>query len=184
MTVPRAGLSPKSHCSTLALAGIMQLSPGTNMRPEVLMTRNVSARGPEKRARWSGVSRRSIVAVAMALMSTTAIGACASGHSQHRGGTDQQIIVHLTNDLTPPSDVTVYAVSQGGIRRLLGDVPPNKDRALKIPSDIFPGTSFRIVAERTGGRPVVSQPITATSGTQMIDWDLQTNAMWFPETAS
>jgi hypothetical protein len=182
MPVPRAGLSPKSHCSTLAVAGNMQLSPTTNMKPEVVMTRNVSARRREKRARWSGVWRRSIVAAALALMATTAVGACASGHS-HRGGGEQQIIVHLTNDLTPPSDVTVYAVSEGGIRRLLGEVPPNKDRALKIPSDIFPGTSFRIVAERTGGRPVVSQPITATSGTQMIDWDLQTNSMWFPETA-
>jgi hypothetical protein len=148
------------------------------------MTRNVSARSLVKRARWGEVSRRSIVGVAMALMAATGIGACASGHSHKGGGGDQQIIVHLTNDLTPPSDVTVYAVSEGGIRRLLGEVPPNKDRALKIPNDIFPGTSFRIVAERTGGRSVVSQPITATTGTQMIDWDLQTNSMWFPETAS
>jgi anti-sigma-K factor RskA len=147
------------------------------------MTRNVSARSPEKRARWSGLSRRSIVGAAMALLATTAIGACASGHA-HRGSGDQQIVVHLTNDLAPPSDVTVFAVSQDGVRRLLGDVPPNKDRVLKVPTDIFPGTVFRIVAERTGGRPIVSQPITATSGGQMIDWDLQTNAIWFPETAS
>ncbi len=86
-----------------------------------------------------------------------------------------------TNDLAPPSDVTVYAVSQDGVRRLLGDVPPNKDRALKVPNDIFPGTSFRIIAERTAGRRVVSQPITATNGGGIIDWDLQTNAVWFPE---
>jgi hypothetical protein len=117
----------------------------------------------------------------MALMATTAIGACASGRS-HKGGADQQTVVHLKNDLTPPSDVTVYAVSQDGIRRLLGDVPPNKDRVLKIPGDIFPGTTFRIVAERTGGRPIVSQPISAVSGGQFIDWDLQTNSVWFPET--
>jgi hypothetical protein len=159
----------------------MQLPPVTSMQPEVVMTRNVSAWSPEKRARWSGVSRRSIVGAAMALMATTAIGACASGHSQ-KGGGGQQIIVHLTNNLAPPSDVTVYAVSQDGTRRLLGDVPPNKDRTLKIPSDIFPGTTFRIVAQRTAGRSITSQPITATSGGQIIDWDLQTNAIWFPDT--
>jgi hypothetical protein len=159
----------------------MQLPPATSMQPEVVMTRNVSAWSPEKRARLSGVSRRSIVGAAMALMATTAIGACASGHS-NKGGGEQQIIVNLTNDLAPPSDVTVYAVSQGGIRRLLGDVPPNKGRALKVPSDIFPGTTFRIVAERTAGRSIVSQPITATSGGQIINWDLQTNSMWFPDT--
>ena len=140
---------------------------------------NVSARGAEKRVRPSGALRRSMAGAAMALLATTATGACASSHS-HRGA-DQQIIVHLTNDLAPPSDVTVYVVTQDGTRRLLGDVPPNRDRVLKVPTDIYPGSSFRIVAERTAGRRIVSQPITATSAVSMIDWDLQTNAMWFPE---
>jgi len=116
----------------------------------------------------------------MVLLATTIMGACASGHS--RRGADQQIVVHLTNNLAPPSDVTVYAVAQDGSRRLLGDVPPNKDRVLKVPTDIHTGSTFRIVAERTGGRRIVSQPITATSALSMIDWDLQTNAMWFPDT--
>ena len=127
----------------------------------------------------SGALRHSIVAVAIAVLTTTAMSACASGHT-HRGA-DQQLIVHLTNDLAPPSDVTVYAVTRDGTRRLLGDVPPNKDRVLKVPTDIYPGSSFRIVAERTGGRSIVSQPVTTTSALGMIDWDLQTNAMWFPE---
>lgn len=141
---------------------------------------NVSARGVEKSVRPSGALRRSVVGAAMALLSTTAIGACASSHS-HRGA-DQQIIVHLTNNLAPPSDVTVYVVTQDGTRRLLGDVPPNKDRVLKVPTDVHSGSRFRIVAERTAGRRIVSQPITATSAVNMIDWDLQTNAIWFPET--
>lgn len=140
---------------------------------------NVSARRSQRRARPGGALRRALVGVAMALLTTGSIGACASGHS-HRGG-QQQFIVHLTNNLAPPSDVTVYVVSQDGVRRLLGDVPPNKDRALKIPNNLFPGTNFRIVAERTAGRPIVSQPITASNSGGMIDWDLQTNAIWFPE---
>jgi hypothetical protein len=115
----------------------------------------------------------------MAVVLTAFVGACASGHA-HRGA-NQEIIVHLTNDLAPPSDVTVYAITPDGTRRLLGDVPPNKDRVLKVPADIYPGTSFRLVAERTGGRAVASQPITSTTALGMIDWDLQTNAMWFPE---
>jgi hypothetical protein len=140
----------------------------------------VSARGTEKRVRPGAALRRSMVGAAMALLAATATGACASTHS-HRGA-DQQIVVHLTNNLAPPSDVTVYVVTQDGTRRLLGDVPPNKDRVLKVPTDIYPGTTFRIVAERTAGRRIVSQPITATTALSMIDWDLQTNAMWFPET--
>lgn len=140
---------------------------------------NVSARVLAKRARPSGALRRSVAGAALAVLSATALGACASGHT-HRGA-DQQIVVHLTNDLAPPSDVTVYAVTQDGTRRLLGDVPPNKDRVLKVPTDIQPGATFRIIAERTGGRRILSQPITSTSALSMIDWDLQTNAMWFPE---
>jgi hypothetical protein len=143
------------------------------------MRGDMPARTLAARARSSGGWRRSVVAVAMAVMTTLFMGACASGHS-HRGA-NQEIIVHLTNDLAPPSDVTVYAITPDGTRRVLGDVPPNKDRVLKVPSDIFPGTSFRLVAERTGGRAVASQPITSTSALGMIDWDLQTNAMWFPE---
>jgi hypothetical protein len=142
----------------------------------------VPAPRPEDRAQSSRVTRRTLAAAAMALMSLTAAGACASGHS-HKGGAQQQFVVHLTNDLAPPSDVTVYAVSRDGIRRLLGDVPPNKDRVLTIPNNLFPGTSFQIVAERTAGRAIVSQPITATSSGGIIDWDLQTNGVWFPEPA-
>jgi len=125
--------------------------------------------------------RRALGAAAITAL-PVAIGACAHGHA-HRDGVQQEYIVHLTNDLAPPSDVTVYAIGQDGTRRLLGDVPPNKDRALKLPTEVFPGTSFRIVAERTAGRAVVSQPITATSDGGIIDWDLQTNAVWFPEPA-
>jgi len=135
---------------------------------------NVSARTPQRR-------RRSVVGAVVAAAATVAIVGCASGHNRPGSG-DGQIIVHLTNDLAPPSDVTVYAVTQDGIRRLLGDVPPNKDRALKVPTDVPRGATFRLVAERTAiTRAVVSQPITATSGGLFIDWDLQTNAIWYPE---
>jgi len=145
------------------------------------MTRNVPGRRTIVRAWSSGMLRRALGAAAITAL-PVAIGACAHGHA-HRDGVQQEYVVHLTNDLAPPSDVTVYAIGQDGTRRLLGDVPPNKDRALKLPTEVFPGTSFRIVAERTARRSVVSQPITATSDGGIIDWDLQTNAVWFPEPA-
>jgi hypothetical protein len=153
------------------MAGIVHRAPTTLARKlEVAMRFNVSAR-----------SLVGLVLTAFAMMVT--IGACASGHNRKTGGGDQPIIVHITNDLAPPSDVTVYAVTPDGIRRLVGDVPPNKDRALKVPSDVPRGSTFRLVAERSAlGRPVVSQPITATTDGLIIDWSLQTNAIWYPET--
>jgi hypothetical protein len=147
------------------------------------MSLNVSARGLKRLARLRVSLRRSMLGVVVAVAVTTAFGACASGHNR-KGGGDQPIIVHLNNDLSPPSDVTVYAVTQDGIRRLIGDVPPNKDRTLKVPTDVPPGSTFRLVAERSAiSRPVVSQPITATTDGLIIDWDLQTNAIWYPDTA-
>ncbi|MDQ2768367.1 MAG: hypothetical protein M3Y30_14590 [Gemmatimonadota bacterium] len=143
-----------------------------------------SARGPKQHAQSGVWLRRSVIGVAVAVAVTATAGACASGHNR-KGDDDQPIVVHLTNDLAPPSDVTVYAVTQDGIRRLIGDVPPNKDRALKVPSDVPRGSTFRLVAERTAfSRPIVSQPITATSDGLIIDWSLQTNAIWFPDAAS
>src|SRR5947209_15807242 len=170
--------------SSRAVAGIMHSSrlASSNISEDV-MNGKTSAVSRTRRPRFTNVRKHSVVAFATALLSTTAIAACAMGHTP-RGGDqqqEQQYVVHLTNNLAPPSDVTVYAVSEGGTRRLMGDVPPNQDRALTIPNNIFPGTSFRIVAEGTSGRGILSQPITASSGGGMIKWDLQTNAMWFPQ---
>jgi hypothetical protein len=125
----------------------------------------------------SRTAARSALAVAAALV----MGACASGHTQPGNGHEARTVIHLTNDLTPPADVSVYAVGKGGFRQLLGDLPPNSHKVFRLGSSIHPGDSYRIVAERNGGRAVVSQPITATNQDLMIDWDLQANSMWFPE---
>jgi hypothetical protein len=148
------------------------------------MRLNVSTRRPKRLARASARVRRSMPGVVVAVALALTLGACASGHNR-KGGGEQPMVVHLTNDLAPPSDVTVYAVAQDGIRRLIGDVPPNKDRAMKIPSDVPRGANFRLVAERsTIGRPIVSQPITATGDGLIIDWTLQTNSIWYPDSGN
>ena len=79
--------------------------------------------------------------------------------------------------------MTIYAVSSDGVRHLLGDVPPNDHRVLRIPNDVSATTSFHLVADKALGRRVVSQPVNPTTSDLIIDWDLQTNSMWFPEIA-
>jgi hypothetical protein len=122
------------------------------------------------------------VVLLSAFIALAGLGACATGHS-HKGDRVAQMVVHLSNDLAPPSDVTVYVVTTEGIRRLLGDVPPNDHRVLHIPNDLPLASTFHLVAERTLGRAIVSQPVTATTNDLIIDWDLQANSMWFPEIA-
>jgi hypothetical protein len=149
------------------------------------MKLNLPARSKIGLARWNSTRQRSMLAIAAAIVAMLTVAGCASHNRKVGDVGDQPMIVHLTNDLAPPSDVNVYAVTQDGIRRLVGDVPPNKDRAMKIPSDVPRGTIFRLVAERGAlGRPVVSQPITATTTGLIIDWSLQANAIWYPESSN
>ncbi|MGH7623597.1 MAG: hypothetical protein ACREMU_14740 [Gemmatimonadaceae bacterium] len=130
--------------------------------------------------RYVAISRAA-AGSAIALVIALVVGACATGHA-HKGDDHQaRTVIHLTNDLTPPADVTIYAIGQGGLRRLLGDLPPNAHKVFHLGTAISPGTTYHIVAERNGGRPVVSQPITASTQDVMIDWDLQANSMWFPD---
>jgi hypothetical protein len=144
------------------------------------MSLNVSPRDANS-ARAGRITRRSTLGVMIAIAAISTAGACATGHSHKGDDTQGRMIVHLTNDLAPPSDVTVYAVGRDGVRRVLGDVPPNDHKVLRVPSDISPGTTYHLIADRGLGRPVVSQPITATDQDMIIDWDMQTNSMWFPD---
>jgi hypothetical protein len=127
--------------------------------------------------------RRTLLQGTCAVTVGLALTACATGHA--RGGASDgapQAVVRLTNDLNPPSDITVYAVSDGGFRQLLGDVPPNQQKVLHFP--ITGATErVRLVAERGIQRPVRSQPIVLTGNGTVINWDLSTNSVWFPTDA-
>ena len=149
-----------------AMAGIVPLGYHTHSGLEVVMRTNLSSRGT--------------AGSAIAILAALTVGACASGHTHANDNHVARTVIHLSNDLTPPADVTVYAIGQGGLRLLLGDLPPNGHKVLRLPGAIQPGTTYHIVAERNGGRAVVSQPITASNDDMMIDLDLQTNSMWFP----
>lgn len=144
------------------------------------MSVNLSSRMPNGIMR---TSRRTggAIAVALAIVAMLFASACASGRSHREDDGTVQMVVHVNNNFAPPADVTIFAVQQDGIRRLVGNAPPNRDVTLTIPGDVLPGTQFRLIADRTGGRAVASQTISAARGI-IIDWDLQTNAIWFPET--
>jgi hypothetical protein len=113
---------------------------------------------------------------ALALAASLAPAACVTSHA--RGG-PAEIVVHLTNDLNPPSDVSVYAMSEDGFRRLLGDVAPRGHKVLRA-SVSGAAQTLRLVAQLPLGRALRSQPFTVAGGQTVIDWDLQSNSMWFP----
>ena len=119
---------------------------------------------------------RIFVGSVLTLIVGLALAACATSHAR-RG--PREAVIHLTNDLIPPADVSIYAVSEDGFRHLLGDVPPNGRKVLRLP---MTGVSqvIRLVAQRPLGRLLRSEPFVLNSAHTTIDWDLQSNSLWFP----
>jgi hypothetical protein len=105
-----------------------------------------------------------------------ALTACATAHAK---GDAPTATVQLTNDLAPPSDVTVYAISGSG-RQILGDVPPGAQEAMQLLLS-GPSQHVQLIAQRPNGRAVSSHPFVVTASTTVINWDLRSNSVWFPK---
>jgi hypothetical protein len=88
--------------------------------------------------------------------------------------------VQVNNNLNVPTELTIYAVNSNGSRKL-GPVAPRDSTLLKwVPPD--KGTTYRLVAERPGERPIRSQPFSVSSdkvGT--ITWALVPNVLSFSQ---
>jgi hypothetical protein len=128
----------------------------------------------------------SLVRRAAAAFLVAVTAACATGHSSSGADANgaasvvsHDVVVDLTNDAIPASDVTVYAVGSG-VRRMVGSVPPGGERTLrfKAPAGSAP---FRLVAERQLARPIASQRLTAAGQMLQVNWSLRNNSMWFPK---
>lgn len=116
---------------------------------------------------------------AIALIAT--VTGCASMGGRSEGPT-LPIDVQVNNNLHVPADLTVYAVSHGGNRALLGDVPPNGTTTLKFKPVAF-SEPYRMLATRAGGRDIMSQTfIVASDMTGAIIWTLVPNVVGFVET--
>jgi len=119
---------------------------------------------------------RALLRRAGTLAAALALGACATAHAK---GDASMATVQLTNDLTPPSDVTVYAVTAND-RQLLGDVPPGAQTAMQLPLS-GPSQRVRLIAQLPSGRAVSSHSFVVTGNTTTINWDLRSNSVWFPK---
>jgi hypothetical protein len=103
--------------------------------------------------------------------------ACASaGTSIHR----YEMNVQINNNLNVPTELTIFAVSPAGSRKL-GTIAPRDSALLTwVPPD--KGVTYRFVAERAGERPIRSQPFSV-SGKKVgtITWALIPNVLVFSQ---
>ncbi|MBD0319344.1 MAG: hypothetical protein ICV87_03360 [Gemmatimonadetes bacterium] len=113
---------------------------------------------------------RSLLALVLVLA-----GACAGTRGQPNGtGNDPGgVSVQVENTGTLSSDITVYLVSSGGGRQLLGTVRPNRTETLRY-RGIPAGGQYRLLARPTGGREIASNSFLLNQGAT-IRWNLQSN---------
>ena len=114
---------------------------------------------------------RSLLAFVLVL----AAGACAGTRGQPNGtGNDSGgVNVQVENTGTLSSDITVYILSSGGGRRLLGTVRPNRVETLRYRGTTTSG-QYRLLARPTGGREIASNSFLLNEGAT-IRWNLQSN---------
>ncbi len=114
----------------------------------------------------------------LTLITAVCLAGCASMGGRSEGPT-LPIDVQVNNNLRLPADLTVYAVSHGGNRALLGDVPPNGTATLKFKPVAF-SEPYRLLATRARGRDIMSQTfIVGSDMTGGIVWTLIPNVVGF-----
>jgi hypothetical protein len=95
---------------------------------------------------------------------------CASGH---RAANDVDTIIDVTNNLIPPTTVSVILQPRAGIDRNLGEVFSNRTQALHYVGMPLQG-EYQLIAEVANGRRLYSVIVVLTNATR-VHWDLQRN---------
>lgn len=111
---------------------------------------------------------------ALALALTLLTAGCASGgRASDPGSSAEQVTIVVENNVTPPVQVLIYAVSTQGSRQSLGSVPPGTTRTLRFRAGSFVG-SYRFVANAGFNQELTSNALPLSGGETVV-WQLNTN---------
>ena len=94
-------------------------------------------------------------------------------------GPPRPLALEIDNNLTLPTDLTIYAQTEGGTRRLIGSVPPARNVTFQFTPDSY-STQYRLVARTPLGGQIRSEAFIVGSGmTGQIVWTLVPNIIGF-----
>ena len=114
-----------------------------------------------------------LVAVALVAGGT----ACTPANINEVAPVPVQLVVD--NNLFGPTDLTIYTVTFGGQRQLLGSVPPRTTRDFRF-TPVSYSTQYRLLATRPMRRDIRSQVFTIGSEmTGQVIWTMQPNLIGF-----
>ena len=116
--------------------------------------------------------RRALLLLALALP-------LLSGCSLFRHATKGEVVdVEVNNDLSVPTHITVYVVTDVGSRQMIGTVSPGRTARLSYRAGVITG-NYRLaatVASQTQGDYLVSNAVALTGG-ETITWEIRNNVL-------
>jgi hypothetical protein len=103
------------------------------------------------------------------------------GGASREGGTGEpepgsEITVEVRNNVTPPTSLTVWSVTNTGSRQLLGTVPPRRDRSFELSLGRV-GRQLQLVAETADGTNIPSRPFIVSRDAVAVEWTLYPNTL-------
>jgi hypothetical protein len=125
------------------------------------------------------MEKGSMLRAAATLALLLAFAACAPARVAPEGATiaaaadeDRELVVRITNDLIPPTVLTVWLVPEAGARRMLGTVTPQD--TISFPIDAFAAGRHRLLARTTAGAEITSELFTPPVP-GVIRWNVRMN---------
>jgi hypothetical protein len=130
------------------------------------------------------VPHRGVASTAGAVVSIVAVLglgpiACA-GHHHINQAPPHPIAVEINNNLTVPTELTIFVTQDGGgLRQMLGTVPGAKTKSFTF-TPISWDMTYRLVGERPLGGPVISPRFTVNDPeTGVVSWNVIPNQVEF-----
>jgi hypothetical protein len=119
-----------------------------------------------------------LVRVALLVMGVIWVAACSGnqpGADQPRQA-EEMVIVSVNNNLTIPTPLTIFMISEAERRVLLGTVGAARSQTFRFRNPNILGR-YRLRAERSGRNDAVQSQLLTLQGGEQLDWDLRSNVV-------
>lgn len=84
----------------------------------------------------------------------------------------QQVSIQVTNDHTPPEQITLFVRGAGGSQQLLGNVNPGQTATFTYTPTVASGR-YVLVGQTASGSAFVSDPFTIDTSVSGLSWATQ-----------
>lgn len=113
---------------------------------------------------------RSALGVGVLILLAACSSATSSANSGTPSGGGNSVAIRVTNDIVPPTSVTVWMVPETGSRRRLGTISPNGQQTFNFTPNLR-SMDHRLMAEASGMQDAVSNPFVL-EGVTSVQWDV------------